>query len=60
MPYRPFVLLLAIVGLCQPALGQSIRGDGDFWLEQVRSSGQPTRFIRARASENPEFPAPLE
>jgi hypothetical protein len=40
--------------------GNSGPYDGVFWLEQVRSTDQPTRFIRARASESPEFPAPVE
>ena len=38
--------------------GNSGAYDGVFWLEQVRAEYQDTRFIRARASESPEFPAP--
>jgi len=40
--------------------GNSGPFDGVFWLEQVRSEQQVTRFERARPSESPEFPAPVE
>jgi len=40
--------------------GNSGAFDGVFWLEQVRSEQQVTRFERARPSESPEFPAPVE
>lgn len=40
--------------------GNSGPFDGVFWLEQVRSADQVTRFSRARASESPEFPAPIQ
>jgi len=38
--------------------GNSGSYDGVFWLEQVRTYSQVTRFQRARDSESPEYPAP--